>query len=123
MYKLETSSFEIFSFISLKIVESFLCFLSKYNLQKEQIENIASFEAKEDEKGLLKFASKYGFDIKFYNKTQINKLEGEFSPSQASKFFGLKGVAKPSSILVTKYKELIIPKEVYKKKITIAGAV
>ncbi|MCP4969610.1 MAG: cobalamin biosynthesis protein [Arcobacter sp.] len=81
MYKLETSSFEIFSFISLKIEESFLCFLSKYNLQKEQIENIASFEAKEDEKGLLKFASKYGFDIKFYNKTQINKLEGEFSPS------------------------------------------
>ena len=70
-----------------------------------------------------KFAKKYNFDIKFFDETQINSLEGEFSSSQAKKFFGLKGVAEPSSVLVSKYKELIIPKEVYEKKITIAGAV
>lgn len=105
------------------IEASFLWFLDKYELQKEQIENISSFEAKADEKGLLEFASKYNFDIKFYNEQEINSLQGEFSPSQATKFFGLKGVAEPSSILVSKYKELIIPKNVYEKKITIAGAV
>ncbi|MGB5917625.1 cobalt-precorrin 5A hydrolase [Arcobacter sp.] len=105
------------------IEKAFLYFLDKYNLDLEQIENIASFEAKNDEIGLLTFAKKYNFDIKFFDETQINSLEGEFSSSQAKKFFGLKGVAEPSSVLVSKYKELIIPKEVYEKKITIAGAV
>ncbi len=105
------------------IEASFFWFLDKYNLKKEQIENIASFEAKADEKGLLEFASKYNFDIKFYNEQEINSLQGEFSPSQATKFFGLKGVSEPSSILVSKYNELIIPKNVYEKKITIAAAV
>ncbi|AXH12424.1 cobalt-precorrin 5A hydrolase [Halarcobacter bivalviorum] len=105
------------------IEEAFFWFLKKYALKKEQIENIASFEAKADEKGLLEFAKKYSFDIKFYNEKEINSLEKEFSPSQATKFFGLKGVAEPSSILISKYKELIIKKEVIFKKITIAAAV
>jgi len=105
------------------IEKAFLYFLDKYNLALEQIENIASFEAKNDEVGLLAFAKKYNFDIEFFDEKQINALEVEFSPSQAKKFFGLKGVAEPSSVLVSKYKELIIPKEVYEKKITIAGAV
>jgi len=104
------------------IEKAFIWFLDKYNLEKEQIENIASFEAKKDEKGLLKFANKYNFAIKFFDENQINSLEGEFSPSQATKFFGLKGVAEPSGLLISKYRELIIPKEVYEKKITIAGA-
>lgn len=105
------------------IEASFFWFLEKHNLKKEQIENIASFEAKADEKGLLEFASKYNFDIKFYNEAEINSLQGEFSPSQATKFFNLKGVSEPSSMLVSKYNELIIPKNVYEKKITIAAAV
>ena len=105
------------------IEKAFIWFLDKYNLEKEQIENIASFEAKSDEKGLLEFANKYNFAIKFFDEKQINSLEGEFSPSQATKFFGLKGVAEPSGVLISKYKELIIPKEVYEKKITIAGAI
>ena len=105
------------------IEASFFWFLKKHNLKKEQIANIASFEAKANEKGLLKFASKYNYDIKFYNEEQINSLQGDFSPSQATKFFGLKGVSEPSSMLVSKYNELIIPKNVYEKKITIAAAI
>ena len=105
------------------IEKYFLSFLDTYKLKIEQIENIASFEAKADEKGLLEFAKKYNFEIKFFNETEINNLEGEFSPSASTKFFGLKGVAEPSSVLISKYKELIIPKEVYDKKITIAAAV
>ena len=89
----------------------------------KQIKNIASFEAKSDEKGLLKFASKYNFDIKFYEKDDINSLKNEFSASASTKFFGLKGVAEPSAILVSQYKELIIKKEIYNKSITISGAV
>ena len=105
------------------IEKAFLSFLETKELKLEQIENIASFEAKADEKGLLEFAKKYNFDINFYNEKEINTLEGEFSKSASTKFFGLKGVAEPSCVLVSKYKELIIPKEVYDKKITIAAAV
>ncbi len=105
------------------IEKAFLWFIDKYKLQKQDIKNIASFEAKSDEKGLLEFANRYNFEILFFNEKQINALEGEFSPSQATKFFGLKGVAEPSSILISRYKELIIPKEVFEKKITIAGAI
>lgn len=105
------------------IEAGFLWFLKEHKLKVEQIENIASFEAKADEVGLLEFAKKYNFDIKFYNEEEINALQGEFSPSSATKFFGLKGVSEPSSILSSKYNELIIPKNVYEKKITIAAAV
>jgi cobalt-precorrin 5A hydrolase len=105
------------------IEKAFLWFIEKHGVTKEQIANIASFEAKADEKGLLEFAKKYNFDIQFYSDVEINNLEGEFSKSASTKFFGLKGVAEPSSVLVSKYKELVLPKEVYEKKITIAGAI
>lgn len=106
-----------------EIENSVKIFLEKNNLKIEQIKNIASFEAKSDEVGVLEFAKKYNFDIQFYEKKSINGLETEFSPSASTKFFGLKGVAEPSAILCSVYKELIIRKEVYNKKITIAGAI
>ncbi len=107
-----------------KIIDaSVKIFLAKYNLTIEQIKNIASFEAKSDEIGLLEFAKKYNFDILFYEKDDINSLENDFSNSASTKFFGLKGVAEPSAILCSKYKELIIKKEVYNKSVTIAGAI
>ncbi len=98
-------------------------FLNKYNLHIKQISNIASFEAKKDEKALLQFAQYYNFDIKFYNKKDINNLKQDFTTSASTKFFGLKGVAEPSSILISQYKELIIKKEVYYNSITIAASI
>lgn len=106
-----------------EIEEAFLWFLAKHHLEVKQIANIASFQAKSDEEGLLAFAKKYHFAIEFYDKEAINKLEGTFSQSASTKFFGLQGVAEPASVLLSHYKELILPKEVYAKKITIAGAV
>jgi len=98
-------------------------FLTNHNLQFSQIKNIASFEAKQDEQGLLQFAKKYNFNIQFYNKDDINNLSNNFSKSASTKFFGLKGVAEPSSILVCTYKELIIKKEVFYKSITISASI
>ena len=106
-----------------EIKNAVFSFLQKHKLKIEQIQNIASYEAKADEVGLLEFAKEYNFDIKFFHEAEINALQGNFSTSQATKFFGVKGVSEPSSILVSKYKELIIPKEVYENKITIAGAI
>lgn len=106
-----------------EIKEAFLWFLQRYGLRPQQIKNIASFDAKADESGLLEFADEYGFDIQFFGKKEINALEGEFGDSRALDFFGLKGVSEPSSVLVSRYKELIIPKQIYKNKITIAAAI
>ena len=98
-------------------------FLEKYNIKIEDIKSIASFEAKRDEVGLLGFAKKYNFPIEFYNKDDINSLQNEFSKSASTKFFGLKGVAEPSAILASEYRELVIKKEVYFKSVTVAGAI
>ena len=98
-------------------------FLGKYNLTLKDIALFASFDAKSDEIGLLEFIKDNDLDITFYKKNVINSLENEFSPSASTKFFGLKGVAEPSAVLASKYKELIIKKEVYFKSVTLAGAI
>jgi cobalt-precorrin 5A hydrolase len=109
---------------SFKIIDtSVKIFLAKYNLSIDQIQNIASFEVKQDEEGLLQFANKYNFDIEFYKKEDINALEDNFSPSASTKFFDLKGVAEPSAILCSQYKELIVKKQVYNKSVTISAAI
>ena len=108
---------------SIEIREAFLDFLEKYNLKLEDIKNINSFSAKSDEVGLLDFAKDYNFKIEFFTKEDINSLQDSFSKSASTKFFGLKGVAEPTAILGSNYQELIIKKEVYNRKITIAGAV
>ena len=110
--------------VSFKIIEvSVKIFLAKYDLKMEQIEQIGSFEAKKDEIGLLKFANKYNLQINFYKKDDINSLDNRFTKSASTKFFGLKGVAEPSAILSSKYKELIIKKQIYNRSVTIAGAI
>ena len=73
--------------------------------------------------GLLEFAKKYNFNIEFYEKDAINALENSFSDSASTKFFGLKGVAEPSAILASTYRELLFNKEVYFKSVTVAGAI
>ena len=106
-----------------EIEEAVEQFLEKQKLRMEDIGDIGSFDAKADEVGLLEFAKKYNFDIKFYKKDDINALENEFSNSASTKFFGVKGVAEPSAILASTYKELLFKKEVYFKSVTIAGAI
>ena len=106
-----------------EIEESVKFFLEKNQLKMESIGKIASFEAKADEVGLLEFAKKYNLPIEFYNKDAINALENAFSKSASTKFFGLKGVAEPSAILASEYRELLFKKEVYFKSVTVAGAI
>lgn len=106
-----------------KIKKAFLIFLEKYSLKREQIKALASFETKKDEKGLLEFAKEFKFDIKFFDRESINSLNNNFSRSFAKKYFDIKGVAEPSAILASHYRELVIKKEAFFKEITIAGAV
>jgi len=104
------------------INKAFELFLEEHCLSRFQIKNIASFILKEREKGLLEFARENEFRIVFYDDYDINALQNEFSESASTKFFGIKGVAEPCSLLLSDYKELIFKKEVYFNSVTIAGA-
>ncbi len=106
-----------------EIQKAFFSFLDKFNLKIEDIKTLSSFEAKSEEIGLLEFAKEYNFDIIFYKKDEINSVETILSKSKATEFFEIKGVAEPSAILSSHYKELVFKKEIYNKKITIAGAI
>ena len=71
----------------------------------------------------MEFAKEEGLEIEFYKKEELNSLENEFSPSKATEFFALKGVAEPSAVMASEFRELVFKKEVYFKSVTIAGAV
>jgi len=96
-------------------------FCYEHALEFSQVERLASFEAKSDEVGLLEFAQESGLEIAFYNEDAINALAQEFSPSQATKFFNIKGVAEPAALLASKYKTLFLNKRIY-GSVTVAAA-
>ena len=88
-------------------------FCFEHGLSLDNITALASFEAKADEIGLLEFSKEVGIELKFFNADEINALEQEFSLSQATKFFNIKGVAEPASLLASKNKTLFLNKRVY----------
>jgi cobalt-precorrin 5A hydrolase len=101
-----------------KAIDRF-CF--EHSLNRKNILKLASFEAKKDEQGLLEYAKQNNLELEFFQKDDINTLEESFSDSMATKFFGIKGVAEPTSLLASKYKVLFLSKRVY-TNITIAAA-
>jgi len=96
-------------------------FLYEHSLNFTQIDKLASFEAKSDEIGLLEFAKDSGLALEFYNEDDINSLTQQFSPSQATKFFNIKGVAEPASLLASKNNTLFLNKRIY-GAVTIAAS-
>jgi cobalt-precorrin 5A hydrolase len=95
----------------IKLAVQRFCFEHSINL--EDVTNCASFEAKADEVGLLEFAKDVNKELKFFNEDEINALEQTFSPSQATKFFNIKGVAEPASLLASENKTLFLSKRIY----------
>ena len=88
-------------------------FCFEHGLSLDNVITLASFEAKADEIGLLEFAKEVGIELKFFKADEINALEQNFSPSQAQKFFNIKGVAEPASLLASKNKTLFLSKRIY----------
>ena len=104
-----------------EIKEAIQRFCYEHALAYEDIEKLTSFEAKADEEGLLEFAKEEDLVLEFFDKEAINALEENFSDSMATKFFGIKGVAEPASILGSKYKTLFINKRIY-GNVTVAAS-
>ena len=88
-------------------------FCFEHGLSLDNVSSLASFEAKADEVGLLEYAKEVNIELKFFKADEINALEQNFSPSQATKFFNIKGVAEPASLLASKNKTLFLSKRIY----------
>ena len=88
-------------------------FCFEHGIEKEQIAKLASFSAKADEEGLLAYAANTNKELEFFSEDAINALSKEFSPSQATKFFNIKGVAEPASLLASKNRTLFLSKRIY----------
>ena len=102
-----------------KLAVKRFCF--EHSLDLESVSCFASFEAKSNEIGLLEYAKNENKDLKFFNEEEINSLEENFSPSQATKFFNIKGVAEPASLLASNTKTLFISKRIY-GSVTVAAS-
>ncbi len=96
-------------------------FCYEHALDESQIVTLASFEAKKDEVGLLEYAEEKKITLEFFNAEDINALTQQFSPSQATKFFNIKGVAEPASLLASEYKTLFLAKRIY-GSVTVAAS-
>ena len=103
----------------IKLAVQRFCF--EHSISLEDVKILASFEAKSDEIGLLEYAKDVDKEIKFFNEGEINALEQNFSPSQATKFFNIKGVAEPASLLASENKTLFLSKRIY-GAVTIAAS-
>jgi cobalt-precorrin 5A hydrolase len=88
-------------------------FLYEHGLEFSQVSKLASFEAKADEIGLLEYAKEQNLPLMFFSADDINTLTQDFSPSQATKFFNIKGVAEQASLLASEQKTLFLSKRIY----------
>ncbi|WP_226966443.1 cobalt-precorrin 5A hydrolase [Sulfurimonas sediminis] len=96
-----------------EIAKAVTRFCFEHGVEKEQIVKFASFSAKADEAGLLEYAALQNKELEFFSEDAINALSQEFSPSQATKFFNIKGVAEPASLLASEQKTLFLSKRIY----------
>jgi cobalt-precorrin 5A hydrolase len=88
-------------------------FCYEHGLSITQVEKFASFSAKSDEVGLLELSREQEKPLVFFDENDINALTQSFSPSQATKFFNIKGVAEPAALLASEYKTLFLSKRIY----------
>ena len=69
-------------------------------LSFEAIKKIATVSLKSNEKGLLEFARKLGFEIEFHTPKQLNKVACPTPPSKnVLHAVGSKGVCEPAALL------------------------
>ena len=104
-----------------EIASAIAQFCFEHQIELSQITKLASFTKKADETGLLEYAKEQNLLLEFFDEDTINELERDFSPSQATKFFGIKGVAEPASLLGSKHKTLFLNKRIY-GAVTIAAS-
>ncbi len=102
-----------------EVIEAVKQALAECGLSLEEITALASSKLKENERGLLEAGEMLGIPVDFLPDETLNSYNPP-SSSQASRF-GLKGVAEPAAMALSKEKQLICRKKVY-GRVTIAIA-
>ncbi|NLI62107.1 MAG: cobalamin biosynthesis protein [Methanosarcinaceae archaeon] len=102
-----------------EVLSAIFSALKDASLSLTDIECFSSSELKSDESGLLSAICRLGSSIYFLPDDALNECD-PVSPSKASRF-GLKGVAEPAALALSKNKKIIFPKKVY-GRVTIAIA-
>jgi len=92
---------------------------SDARIDKGQVLAYATTEKKKEEKGMRNAIAQVSGNLIFLDDEIIN-AQATFSSSRA-KNLGLKGVAEPCALALSKHKELVMPKRVY-GRVTIAIA-
>lgn len=95
--------------------------LKKAGINSKQICCIASSDVKEQESGLLDFASKRKFKIKFYGKKTLNEIKTPNPTPRAIKEFGVASVSEAAAVVASGIGKLVLEKQKY-EKVTIAIA-
>jgi len=86
--------------------------LSQAGIGKEQVLAYASTDKKSDEAGLIQAVASLGGSVVFVGDEDINSQDAP-SPSRARERLGIKGVAEPSALALSRKKELIMRKKVF----------
>ena len=93
------------------IVAALTATCARHQLALASIRNLASIDVKNDEQGLLEFASDKGYTIDFFNRDQLNGVENVSSSEAVLKAVGAKGVAEPAALLSANSTILRVRKE------------
>lgn len=69
------------------------------NLALQSVRSLASIDLKNDEPGLLDYARIQEYTLDFYNRDQLNGVDGVSTSAVVLKATGAKGVAEPAAVL------------------------
>lgn len=72
---------------------------AQHALAQASIARLASIDLKADEPGLLEFARDRGLPLVFYNKDQLNEVEGVDASAVVERVTGARAVAEPAALL------------------------
>lgn len=88
----------------------------------DSVKGICSIDLKKDEKGLLELAKKHGWEMRFFEARELNKVKITAPSETVLKYTGAYGVSEPAAMLYSGASKL----EVVKKKsgnVTISVAI
>ncbi len=85
------------------------------------VRHLTSIDLKNDEPGLLAFAEHNGYSLYFFNRDQLNGVEGVSSSAAVLKATGARGVAEPAAVLAS-YGGRLLVKKMKWQNVTIALA-
>ena len=93
-----------------EIAQSLKQACAENNLAQQSVLSLASIDLKNDEPGLLDFVRQNGLTIDFFDRDQLNGVDGVSTSSIVLKATGAKGVAEPAAVLASGGGRLLVKK-------------